>query len=145
MNSTPNPSSRWKAVILLAFIFVLGAACGVGGGLLVLRRVVQHAIAQPDARNAPVDRVIAHLESSIASELDLTSDERAAIHPELEKTAADFKALRAEVWQKAAQNVRDSLERVSRHLPPEKQARVRERTAQRLKPWGITIDAIPAP
>ena len=140
MNATSPTSSRWKAVLLLVVIFILGAACGIGGGLLVLRRVVQHAIAHPAGQNAPVDRVIAHLESSIASDLNLMDAERAAIHPELVQTATEFKNLRAEVWRKAALQVQETLDRVSKHLPPEKQNRLREKAAQRLKPWGLLIE-----
>ncbi|HBJ82506.1 MAG: hypothetical protein Q8M07_20165 [Prosthecobacter sp.] len=140
MNSAPSTHSHGKAVLLLVLVFILGAACGIGGGLLVLRRVFQHAIAHPGGQNAPVDRVIAHLESSIASELDLTAAERAAIRPELEQAATDFKALRAEVWRKAALNVQDTLGRVSTHLPPEKQTRLQTEAAKRLQPWGLMME-----
>lgn len=137
MNSASPAHSRWKALLLLAFVFILGGACGIGGGLLVVRRIAQHAIAHPGGENAPIDRAASHIESIIASDLDLTTEERAAVHAELQRTAAEFKALRAEVWQKSAAQVQDTLDRLSKHLPPEKQSRLREQAAKRLKPWGL--------
>lgn len=137
MNSQPTAHSRWKAVLLLLFIFILGAACGIGGGLLVVRRVAQHAIAHPGGENAPIDRAAAHFESLIASDLDLTAAERDALHAELRTTTSDFKALRAEVWQRARMNVQHSLDRISGHLPPEKQKALRDHAARRLRPWGL--------
>lgn len=145
MNSASSAHSRWKALLLLVFVFILGAACGIGGGLLVVRRIAQHAIAHPGGENAPMDRAAAHIESIIASDLDLTADERAAVHTELQQTATDFKALRAEVWQRAMVNVQDTLGRISRHLPAEKQERLREQAAKRLKPWSLITDSAPAP
>ncbi|MFO1483200.1 MAG: hypothetical protein U1F71_07505 [Verrucomicrobiaceae bacterium] len=137
MNYASPAHSRWKALLLLAFVFMLGAACGIGGGLLVVRRIAQHAITHPGGENAPMDRASAHIESLIASDLDLTAEERAAVHTELQKTASDFKALRAEVWQKTTVNLQDMLDRIAKHLPPEKQSRLREQAAKRLKPWGL--------
>jgi hypothetical protein len=137
MNSASPAHSRGKAVLLLAFIFILGAACGIGGGLLVLRRIAQHALTHPGGENAPMDRAAAHIESILAADLDLTAAERAAVHTELQQTAADFKALRAEVWQKAVVNVEDTLGRIAKHLPAEKQKRLQAQAEKRLRPWGL--------
>lgn len=137
MNSPSNTSSRWKAVLLLLLVFALGAGCGIGGGLLVLRRIVQHAIAHPDESHAPVDRVVGKIESLMKAELDLTDSERNAVHAELLQTATEFKALRREVWQKAGMSVAGSLDRLCQHLPAEKQAILRKKAAERLGPWGL--------
>lgn len=141
MNPPSPPSSRWKAVLLLLLVFVLGAGCGIGGGLLVLRRIVQHAVAQPDDAPAPVDRLAGKIESLMVAELALTDSERSAVHAELLQTAADFKALRLEVWQKAGMHVAGSLDRICKHLPAEKQAILRKKAAERLGPWGLLSDS----
>ncbi len=140
MNPPSNTSSRWKAALLLLVVFALGAGCGIGGGLLVLRRIVQHAIAHPNESHAPVDRVVGKIESLMVAELDLTESERSAVHAELLQTAADFKALRLEVWQKAGMSVADSLDRLCKHLPADKQATLRKKAADRLGPWGLIND-----
>lgn len=137
MNNPSNTSSRWKAVLLLLLVFALGAACGIGGGLLVLRRIVQHAIAHPDESHVPVDRVVGKIESQIVAELDLTNSERKAVHAELLQAATELKALRREVWQKAGASVSSSLDRICQHLPAEKQALLRKKAAERLEPWGL--------
>lgn len=137
-DSSPSPkNSRWKAVLLLGLVFVLGAACGIGGGLLVLRRVVHRAIADPQSEHTPVDLVIAAFERDIASELDLDDAQRHQLHESLQVTAKDFKGLRIEIWQKARAKARESLERIASQLPPEKAAKLREHATSRLKPWGL--------
>ncbi|WP_395735359.1 hypothetical protein [Prosthecobacter sp.] len=136
--STSSPTtSRWKAVLLLLLVFVLGAGCGIGGGLLVVRRIAQHAIAHPNEDHAPMDRVVSKIEALMVAELDLTETERRAVHGELQQTAAEFKTLRHEMWQKAGANVDDSLDRLCKHLPAEKQAMLRKKAAERLGPWGL--------
>lgn len=142
MNSIPTqtPHSRWKAALLLALVFVLGAGCGIGGGLLVVRHIVQREIAHPSGDHAPIDLVVGRIESSLTSDLDLTETERAAVHTELLQTANDFKALRKEVWSKAAFNVQATLDRLAKHLPPDKAARLRSEAERRLTPWGVMIE-----
>lgn len=140
MNTSPHTSSRWKAVLLLLLVFALGIGCGVGGGLLVLRRIAQHAIAHPNDAHAPADRLVGKMESLMASELALTDSERSAVHAELQQSAADLKALRLEVWQKTGLTVAASLDRICTHLPAEKQATLRKKAAERLGPWGLLSD-----
>lgn len=141
MNPSSPPSSRWKAVLLLLLFFALGAGCGIGGGLLVLRRVVQHAMTHPNDDHAPVDRLVSKLESLMVAELELTESERSAVHAELLRTAADFKALRREVWQKAGMTVAGSLDRICQKLPQKKQEVLRQKVAERLGPWGLLDQA----
>jgi len=143
MTPPSTSSSRWKAVLLLLLVFILGAGCGIGGGLLVLRRVIQHAIAHPGESNAPMDRVMHKVEFVMVAELDLTDIERSAVHAELMQTAVEFKALRLEMWQKAGGSVKGSLDRICKHLPEEKQALLRKKAAERLGPWGLLSDDKP--
>jgi len=136
-SSSSPKSSRWKAVLLLVLVFVLGAGCGIGGGLLVLRRVVHRAIAEPQSEHTPVDLVIAALERDISGDLDLDDAQRQQLHESLQATAKDFKDLRVEIWQKARTKATESLERIASQLPPDKAAKLRERAKSRLQPWGL--------
>ena len=140
MNPSSTTTSRWKAVLLLLLVFALGAGCGIGGGLLVLRRIVQHAIAHPNDDHAPADRLATKIESLLVADLALTDSERSAVHVELQQAAAEFRALRLEVWQKASLSVAGSLDRLCKHLPAEKQAALRQKAAERLGPWGLLTD-----
>lgn len=134
--SSPK-NSRWKAALILAFVFMLGAGCGIGGGLLVLRRVVRHAMTSPGGQKTPVDYIAVSLEREMTSKLKLTDEERAQVHDDLEKAADEFKKLRADTLQKTKDKARDSLDRIAGHLPPEKAASLRELAAKKLKPWGL--------
>jgi len=136
-SSSSPKSSRWKAVALLVLVFVLGAGCGIGGGLLVLRRVVHRAIAEPQNGHTPVDFVVAALERDISADLDLDDAQRQQLHESLQTTAKDFKDLRMEIWQKARSKATESLERIASQLPPDKAAKLRERAKSRLQPWGL--------
>jgi hypothetical protein len=136
-SSSSPKSSRWKAVLLLVLVFVLGAGCGIGGGLFVLRRVVHRAIAEPQSDFTPVDFIVAALEHDISSELELDTSQRNQLHATLQLTARDMKVLRSEMWEKVSQKARESLERIASQLPPEKAAKLRERASSRLKPWGL--------
>jgi len=139
MNETlPSPKrSRWKAVALLVLVFLLGAGCGIGGGLLILRRVVHRAIAEPQSDFTPVDFIVAALEHDMVSELDLDASQRHQLHATLQLTARDMKVLRSEMWGKVSQKARESLDRIASQLPPEKAAKLREHATSRLKPWGL--------
>ena len=137
--STPTVPSRWKAALLLVLIFCLGAACGVGGGLLVLRRIVRHALTHPTEQGAPIDRLMTHFEAELAEELDLTPAERAAIRADLQQAGAEFKTLRQEVWWRTGTNARQTLQRMASHLPADKAARLEAAARRRLEPWGLQV------
>lgn len=139
MNTDPTlpARSRWKAVLLLLLVFMLGAGCGVGGGLLVLRSVLRRAIATAPGEVAPADFVVDALDSKIGRELELDEPQRQAIHAELMLTAGQFKALREHVTHETRTYVEDALTRSARHLPAEKHAHLRELVSRRLQPWGL--------
>ena len=89
------------------------------------------------SEHTPVDLVIAALERDVSAELDLDDAQRQQLHESLQITAKDFKGLRIEIWQKAREKTRESLDRIASQLPPEKAAKLRERAISRLKPWGL--------
>ncbi|MDZ4288486.1 MAG: hypothetical protein U0984_11040 [Prosthecobacter sp.] len=140
MNTPADPPPaphRSRALLLLLFVFLLGAASGIGGGLLILRGLAQRAFAGDLRDNSPVEFVVATLEKQLSSELDLTPEERQAARRELAVTVTRFKDLRTRLRTDARAVVEDTLVRVEQHLPPEKRVRLRERAANRLRPWGL--------
>ena len=133
----PRGSSRLKAVLLLLLVFVLGAACGIGGGLIVLRRLAQQAINAPNTKNAPINVAMRLLEDDLAGHVELSDKEKAMLNFELSECGTAFKDLRMEIWQKARTKATESLERIASQLPPDKAAKLRERAKSRLQPWGL--------
>lgn len=143
MTPDPLPASaaaapRWRALLLLLVVFLTGAACGLGGGALVLRSMMQRALhGEASDGNAPVDWVISTLEREISDDLDLTESERAAVHQELLTTARDFRQMRVKMLMDTRDRVRETLARVEKHLPEEKRLLLHERASRRLRPWGL--------
>lgn len=141
-SETPPPPTanapRWRALLLLLVVFFIGAACGLGGGALVLRQVMQRAIqGELSEGKAPADWVIGTLEKELADDLDLTVTERAAVHQELMSTAHEFRQMRVKMIADTRERVRETLARVAKLLPEEKRALLEERASQRLRPWGL--------
>ncbi len=132
--ATPRSS---RALLLLLFVFLLGAASGIGGGLLVLRHFARRAFIGEMRENGPVELVTAALEKQVSSELDLTAAERQAARRELAITVTRFKDLRTRLRSDARDVIEDTIVRIEQHLPPEKRTKLRERVGSRLRPWGL--------
>lgn len=133
----PAAPRSTRALLLLLLVFLVGAACGVGGGLLVLRHYARRAFIGEMRENGPVELVTAALEKQVSSELDLTAEERQAARRELAITVTRFKELRSRLRTDAREVIEDTVVRIEQHLPPEKRAKLRERVGNRLKPWGL--------
>lgn len=137
--TTPPPSPKpWRGLLLLAFVFLLGAGCGIGGGLLVLRSLAQRAVKGDLRDNGPVAVLTSVLEKQIAGDLDLTPAEQAAAHRELQVTLAQIRDLRLRLRSDAQTMVVDTLTRIEPHLPPEKRGLLRQRVKERLGDWGLS-------
>ena len=137
MTNPPPASKPWRGLLLLGLVFFLGAACGIGGGLLVMRGLAQRAFKGDLRASGPVDFLAGVLEQQIATDLELTPAQRAAAHQELETTVARFKDLRAQLRTDARIIVADTVTRVEQHLPPEKRPLLRQRVKDRLGDWGL--------
>ena len=131
---TPSRPARWKALALLALIFVLGIAVGVGGGALALRHTLQQKIANGTGTTAVVDRI----EQATISSLNLTPAEQAAIAPEFQITRTRVLEQRREIIKDLREDALDTLQRVKAKLPPEKQLRLEQSALKRLEAWGLT-------
>lgn len=134
--STPSESpapARWKALAVLAVVFLLGIAIGVGGGALALRHTIRQKIATGTGATSLVDR----FEQTTISTLDLTPAEQAAIAPEFEITRARVREQRREVIRALRENAIDTMRRVKAKLPPEKQELLERTARKRLGPWGL--------
>ncbi|TDU73049.1 hypothetical protein EI77_01516 [Prosthecobacter fusiformis] len=141
MNSTTIPVAgrpgRMRALLLLGLVFILGAACGIGGGLIFLRGLAQRTWAGETGDKSPVERVTNSIENQMAKELDLTPEERLAVRKEFATTVAQFRALRIKLREDSRSIVEDTLSRLEKQIPEEKRAGLRERADARLRPWGL--------
>jgi hypothetical protein len=141
MNPTEIPSkpsgSKWKAALLLVFVFMLGGACGLGGGMLLLRSWIWLAITAPLSHHGPIDKLAAQIESKIGRSFKLSADELRAVHDELAVSSRKAKELRLRVGDEARALVEDSIARIGSHLPADKQANWRQQATARLEPWGL--------
>lgn len=130
---TAPRTGRWKALCLLALVFVLGIVIGVGGGALVVRRTLQQKIASGTVGTPLLD----HLEKELVSHLELTPTEQAAIAPEFEITRHQIQIHRLEMLKNLRETSEDTLERIKSKLPLEKQILLEQAARKRLAPWGL--------
>ncbi len=145
MNAPEIPAkpsrSKWKAALLLIFVFLLGGACGLGGGMILLRSWIRLAITAPLSHQGPVDKLAARIESNIGRSFKLSTDELHAVHDELAVSTRKAKELRLRVGDDARALAEDTIVRIGSHLPADKQAAWRQQATARLAPWGLLPDA----
>jgi len=135
---TPRRSgSRWRAVLLLSLVFLLGIACGLGGGGLWLRHRIQATLQDPASAPAPAARILERIEERITEELSLEPAERALVGAQLDEAAGALRALRTQSIRSARDIVETTERRIAEALPAEKRARFREFAREGLRPWGF--------
>ncbi|XHR27242.1 MAG: hypothetical protein ACFUZC_14980 [Chthoniobacteraceae bacterium] len=134
---SPASKIRWKALILLAAVFVLGAGIGVGSTLYYVRSQVRYAMLHPFADRGRLDRLAARLEANLTRSLDLDAAERRAVHEELAVSVKQARQLRRQNSVESRKLVRDALARIEKRLPADKQAKLRKKAEDRLSRWGL--------
>lgn len=139
--SSTQRSTRGRAIALLGVVFVLGMASGLGGGALWLRRQIRTTIAAPAEAEGAVGRLMARLESNLASELSLTAEQRTAVREEFQTAERQFRQLRTQFATDGEQLAQDTVAAIERRLPPDKHQALRDRVRERLEVWGIQLEA----
>ena len=133
-------SNRWKALLMLVTVFVLGAGAGVGGTLYYVRSQVRYAMMHPFADRGRLDRLAARVESNLTQSLNLDASERQAVHEELSVSVQRAKRLRLRMFFETRMLMRDTLARIEKRLPAEKQAQLKQKAEDRLGRWGFRLD-----
>jgi len=110
---------NWKSILLLALVFLAGIAVGVVGTRVVVRRVIQQAIAHPE-------RVQAFIEHDLTRKLRLDNDQQTKLHDILTDTRGQLKTLRQEYQPQAAEVFIGADGKISALLTPEQQARYKK-------------------
>ena len=145
MNSPATPpllsaSNRWKALLLLVTVFVLGAGLGIGGTFYFVRSQVRYAMSHPLAERGRIDRVSARVESNLIRSLDLDEGERQAVHEELAASMKQGRRIRLRALVEVRLLVRDTVSRIENRLPVEKRAKFKWLAKERLGRWGFRSD-----
>lgn len=136
----PSVGNRWRAIGLLAFVFVLGAATSAGGILLVVRYQVRKLTSMQDNAHGPVDLFLRSSEADLARRLALSPTERAAVREELDIARVEFKARRVRVVTEGKALARTTVDRIEARLPAEKREAFRKRAREKLDPWGVELE-----
>ncbi len=132
--------NRLKAFLLLALVFFLGMAAGVGiTGVITVKRL-QASLRNPAAVAGPATRFIDRVERDLTKRLDLTASEQAAVREELETSRGKLMEIRSGLRGQARELVEDSLVRIAKRLPEGKREALRLHVKERLRPWGLGED-----
>jgi hypothetical protein len=145
---TPSESTKrrvsWRALLLLAVVFVLGFGIGAGGVLVIGRHMLRKALTASASENGPIDRLLDGTERSLARRLSLTPEERAAVHEELTTTGREFKRDRASFVGSLRRMTADTIARIAKRLSPDKGARLRKLAREHFEPLGLLPESSPA-
>ena len=107
---------NWKSLLLLALVFFAGMAMGVVGTRMVVRHVVQQAIAHPE-------RMQLLMERNLTRRLRLDNEQQVKLHTILTDARGQLRGLRQEFQPQAAAVLRDTDGKITALLTPEQQAR----------------------
>ena len=111
--------NNWKSLLLLALVFFSGLAAGVVGTRIVVRRVVQQAIAQPE-------RVQAVIERGFTRKMRLDAGQQAKLHEILSDSHVQLVALRGQYRPQIISILNHANGQITAILTPEQQARFEE-------------------
>jgi len=107
---------NWKSLLLLALVFFSGVAVGVVGTRVVVRRVVQQAIAHPE-------KVQFLMERNLTRKLRLDHGQQVKLHEILTESRTQLRELRQEFQPQTAAVLRGTDEKIAALLTPEQQTR----------------------
>jgi len=107
---------NWKSILLLLLVFIAGVAVGVVGTRVVVRRVVQQALAHPE-------RVQFLLERNLTRKLRLDTDQQMQVHAILTDARGQLRDLRQEFQPRTGAVLRATNGKISALLTPEQLAR----------------------
>lgn len=131
------PRKKWKAILLLIVVFALGGIAGIGGTTLVIMKRVQANLKNPVVAENVGNRFLSRVNRNIDKELKLNPEQQVAVRQELDVTRERLGEIRVSVLRDLRGLAGDTLERISKRLPEEKRALLRERFRDRLRPWGV--------
>lgn len=123
-----TPKKRqWRSFFLGILILLFGIAIGAGGTVVIMKRVILHAIHHPEeAPQRMTDRV--------RSRLDLSEDQAVKVKAILTERQKEIQALRRQIQPQVENELQKAKEDVAAILRPEQAEKWRERFDQ-LRIW----------
>lgn len=137
INPPRRRSGTAKAILLLLAVFLLGSVTGVGGTMIVMFKRLQENVRHPEFAAGPANRFINRIGKDLSEDLKLGPDEAKAVREELETSRTELREIRVKLARDVRGVAGETVERISRRLPPEKREALRERVRERLRPWGL--------
>ena len=110
---------NWKSILLLVLVFFAGIAVGVVGTRVVVRRVIQQAIAHPE-------RVQTWMEHRLTHRLQLDGDQQSKLHAILSDSHAQLTELRTKYRPEMIFVVSNANNQITAMLTPEQKKRFEE-------------------
>ena len=126
---------NWKSYALLALMFFAGLAVGVVGTRLVVRRVVQQALSQPE-------KLQSLMEHNLTRRLGLDNGQQVKLHGILTDARGQLAGLRKQIQPQRAEILGTADQQISALLTPEQQVRY-ERFKERNWPALRALRAAP--
>jgi hypothetical protein len=130
-------SSRWKAWLAAAAIFVLGLCIGGAGMAWAGIHVFRRALLNPPAGRGLADRAAERIGTELRRSLDLTPAEDASIQGILADTTKNLKAVRTQATAQVAAEFRSAIKRIGDALPMEKRAKFYRLVTRRYERLGL--------
>jgi len=130
---------NWKSLLLLALVFFAGLAVGVVGTRVVVRRVVQQALAHPE-------RLQSQMERNLTRKLRLDNGQQVKLHEILSDARRQLGDVRREFQPRAALVLSNANEKITALLTPAQEARYekfKERNWPALRAGKIPIEQTP--
>lgn len=128
----PARPKRWRIVLLGIAILMLGALIGSGVTVIVIKKMVLHAISHPEKASA-------RIANRIQRKLDLSAEQAAQVRSIIAERQKALQAIRREVQPRVEKELNGLRDDVAALLEPDKARRWRERFDRLKRSW------VPAP
>jgi len=132
-----QPAATRRGCGLFFFGLIIGLLAGAGGVAWWAADFLRKSARAPESAWDPAELLLRRLERQIIEEIALTPDQRRTISEEMGFTIAAARDIRLGLSRSTRRLAEDTLERIARRLPADKEARLREVMRRRLGPWGL--------
>ena len=119
---------KLKPWLLIFTVFFAGMAVGVVGTRIVVRKIIQRVVENPDLMRDRIER-------DLASNLKLTPEQRTQAHEVLVNSQRKIRELRSEFQPRLLEILDDAELQISEKLTPEQRERLQQFLIEKRKVW----------
>src|SRR5690242_14747212 len=116
--------NRFKPWLLLVLVFIAGIGVGAVGVRLFVHRVMFHPEIIPQK-----------IEHDLAADLNLSPEQKAQVHQIMEKSQAQFRAMRERFHPEIAKIFKEADDQIASILTPEQRVKFEKYRAEKQKRW----------